>query len=425
MERKINTYLNRWKRDISKKVLVIYGNKQVGKTYSVLKFGEKEYKNVVYFNADNNIELLNTLKREKTVDKIIMRLSLLANESILTNDTLVVIDNVNDVEIINAMKLFGKVQELNYHIILITSLRENLKNFKCEELQFKAMTEVDFEEYLVAINNKQLIDFIRTSYKNNSPMPFHSVAMDYYDDYLMTGGLPEAVEMSINNPNKQLLNTVYSKVNDTYKKEISTLDNLIDITRGIEVYDSIPYQLQKPNKKFQYGLIKPGSRSKDYEKSINFLHNNGFAYKCYKISDAKSPLSSCKDPESFKMYLNDTGLLFSRMHLTRNKFLTDINIKNIIYENSIAINLINLGYNLYYYQSEGKAEVSFVIQTRNGKILPIELVDKNLSKSKSLTLFMNKIGIKEAIRVTDENFSIKKGVKYIPIYALFCLNEGI
>ena len=243
MERKINTYLNRWKRDISKKVLVIYGNKQVGKTYSVLKFGEKEYKNVVYFNADNNIELLNTLKREKTVDKIIMRLSLLANESILTNDTLVVIDNVNDVEIINAMKLFGKVQELNYHIILITSLRENLKNFKCEELQFKAMTEVDFEEYLVAINNKQLIDFIRTSYKNNSPMPFHSVAMDYYDDYLMTGGLPEAVEMSINNPNKQLLNTVYSKVNDTYKKEISTLDNLIDITRGIEVYDSIPYQL--------------------------------------------------------------------------------------------------------------------------------------------------------------------------------------
>ena len=128
---------------------------------------------------------------------------------------------------------------------------------------------------------------------------------------------------------------------------------------------------------------------------------------------------------NFKMYLNDTGLLFSRMHLTKNKFLTDINIKNIIYENSIAISLINLGYNLYYYQSEGKAEVSFVIQTRNGKILPIELVDKNLSKSKSLTLFMNKTGIKEAIRVTDENFSMKKGVKYIPIYALFCLNEGI
>ncbi len=425
MERKINTYLLKWKKDISKKVLVIYGNKQVGKTYSVLKFGETEYKNVVYFNADNNIELLKALKKENTVEKMIMQLSLLANESILTNDTLVVIDNVNNVEIVNAMKNFGKVQELNYHIILITSMRENLLKFKCEELQFKAMNEVDFEEYLMAINNKQLIDFIKTSYKNNSPMPFHNVAMDYYDEYLMTGGLPEAVEMSINEKNKLLLNSIYNKVNDTYKKEIGTLDNLIDITRGLEVYDSIPYQLQKPNRKFQYGLIKAGSRSKDYDKAITFLHNNGFAYKCYKVSDAKIPLSSCKDPESFKIYLNDTGLLFSRMHLTRTKFLTNINIKNIIYENSIAINLINMGYNLYYYQSEGKAEVSFVIQTRSGKIMPIELVDKNLSKSKSLTLFMNKFGLKEAIRVTDENFSMKKGVKYIPIYALFCLNEGI
>ena len=171
MERKINTYLLKWKKDISKKVLVIYGNKQVGKTYSVLKFGETEYKNVVYFNADNNIELLKALKKENTVEKMIMQLSLLANESILTNDTLVVIDNVNNVEIVNAMKNFGKVQELNYHIILITSMRENLLKFKCEELQFKAMNEVDFEEYLMAINNKQLIDFIKTSYKNNSPMP--------------------------------------------------------------------------------------------------------------------------------------------------------------------------------------------------------------------------------------------------------------
>ena len=111
--------------------------------------------------------------------------------------------------------------------------------------------------------------------------------------------------------------------------------------------------------------------------------------------------------------------------LKTHQAVTDEKIKETIYENHIAKTLVEAGYALYYYQSEGKAEVSFVIQTRNGKILPIELVDKNLSKSKSLTLFMNKTGIKEAIRVTDENFSMKKGVKYIPIYALFCLNEGI
>ena len=105
--------------------------------------------------------------------------------------------------------------------------------------------------------------------------------------------------------------------------------------------------------------------------------------------------------------------------------LTDQKSKNILYENSIAINLINLGFNLYYYQSEGKAEVSFVVQTRTGKIIPIELVDKNISKSKALTLFMNRFNIKEAIRVTDDNFSIKKGIKYVPIYALFCLGASL
>ena len=102
-----------------------------------------------------------------------------------------------------------------------------------------------------------------------------------------------------------------------------------------------------------------------------------------------------------------------------------LNMKNLIYENCIAINLVNAGYGLYYYQSEGKAEVSFVIQTRAGRIIPIELVDKNISKSKSLTLFMNKFGIKDAIRITEDNFGLKKGVKYIPIYALFCLADTI
>ncbi len=425
MERKITSYLLKWRKDTNRRPLLIYGSKQIGKTYSVLEFGKKEYKNVVYFNTENNEELLKVVKKEKTIDRIILNLQMLSNESILTNDTLIVLDNVNEVDLVNAIKLFGKTPN-DYHIIMITSLRENLLKFKGEELQYRQMNGVDFEEYLTATGNGHLIDFIKTSFKNNTSMPFHTLAMEYYDEYLMTGGMPEAIEMSIREKdNKLLINSVFNKIMDTYKKEISELSNLIDITRSLDVLSSIPYQLQKQNRKFQYGLIRSGSRSKDYEKAITYLHNNGFIYKCYKVTQVKSPLSSCKDKESFKVYMNDTGILYSMMHLNRTKFLTDDKSKNIIYENSIAINLINAGHNLYYYQSEGKAEVSFVIQTRNGKIIPIELVNKNVSKSKSLTLFMNKFDIKEAIRITDENFSIKKGIKYIPIYALFCLNENV
>ena len=304
-------------------------------------------------------------------------------------------------------------------------LKENIKKFKCEEFQYRMMMSLDFEEYLTAIDNAQLIDFIKSSFRNNKPMPFHSLALEYFDDFLMTGGMPEAVELSIKQRNKLLLNSVYDKIIDAYKKEISTLDNLIDITRSIEVLDSVPFQLQKPNKKFQYGLIKTGGRSKDYEKSINFLYNNGFVYRSNKISTVKSPLSSCKDVDNFKLYYNDTGLLFSRMYLNKNKFLSSNKARYTILENMIAITLMNEGYNLYYYQSEGKAEVNFVVQTRVGRVIPIEIVNKDMSKAKSLTLFMNKFDIKEAIRITDDNFSFKKGVKYIPAYALFCLKDII
>ncbi len=424
MERKINSYLRRWKKDITRKPLLIYGNKQVGKTYTALKFGEEEYKNTVYFNCENNLDLLNMLRKEKTIDRIISKLSLLSNETIIPNETLIIFDNIDEVDIVNGLRVFGKFDNA-YHIIMITSLKENLNRFKGEEFHFKAMYPMDFEEYLLASDNTQLIEFIKTSFKNNTAMPFHSVAMEYFDEFVMTGGMPEAVHVKLTEKNRLLTMPVYGKVLDSYRKEIGMLDNLIDITRCNEVLDSIPFQLQKQNRKFQYGLIKAGSRSKDYDKSISFLHNNNLAYKCYKISNVKSPISSCKDPESFKLYMNDTGVLFYQMHLNQNKFLNDYNMKNIIYENCIAINLLNAGYGLYYYQSEGKAEVSFVIQTRAGRIIPIELVNKNVSKSKSLTLFMNKFGIKDAIRVTEDNFCIKKGVKYIPVYALFCLADTL
>lgn len=424
MERKINSYLRRWKKELTRKPLLIYGNKQVGKTYTVLSFGEESYKNVAYFNCDNNLELLNILRKDKTIDRIISKLSMLSNETIMSGDTLLVFDNVNDIDIVNGLRVFGKFDN-NYHIIMITSLKENINRFKGEEFNFKAMYPMDFEEYLMATDNSQLIEFIKTSFKNNTSMPFHSVALEYFNEFVMTGGMPESVHIKLTEKNRLLTMPVYGKVLDSYRKEISMLDNLIDITRCNEVLDSIPFQLQKQNRKFQYGLIRAGSRSKDYDKSISFLHNNGLAYKCYKISDVKSPLSSCKDVESFKLYMSDTGVLFNQMHLNPTRFSTDYNMKNIVYENCIAINLVNAGYGLYYYQSEGKAEVSFVIQTRAGRIIPIELVNKNVSKSKSLTLFMNKFGIKDAIRITEDNFSLKKGIRYIPIYALFCLADAI
>lgn len=424
MERKIYSDLLKWKKDSNRKPLLLYGNKQIGKTYTAIEFGEKEYKTIAYINSDNNTELLSIMQKERTIDKIIAKLSLLTGESILKNDTLIIIDNVIDENIVKAIKKFGK-EPNDYHIIMITSLKEKLSTFKGEELQYKYMFPMDFEEYLRAVGNIELIDFIKTSYRNNKPMPFHNIAMDYYEEYLITGGLPESVQANINKESALKIRIIHEKQLDTYKKEFLNMDNLIDVTRCNDVLNILPYQLLKSNRKFQYGLMRTGGRSKDYEKAIEFLSNNGIAYKCYKISEVTPPLSKCKDPESFKLYLNDTGVLFMMMHLSKMKLFTDDNLKYILYENSLANTIVSCGYSLYYYQSEGKAEVPFVVQTRAGKIIPIEIVNKNLSKAKSLSLFMSKFSITEAIRFTDDNFSIKKGIKYVPIYAAFCLKENL
>lgn len=423
MERKITADLLKWKKEVSRKPLLLYGNKQIGKTYSVIEFGEKEYKTVAYINGDNNIPLLTIMKKERTIDKIIAKLSLLVGEPILKTDTLVIIDNVSDEEIVKGVKKFGKEQN-DYHIIMITSHKEKLPVFKGEELQYKYMFAMDFEEYLRAVNNLELIEFIKTSYRNNKPMPFHQLALDYYEEYLVTGGMPEVVQAHLNGESDLKLKMIQEKILDCYKKELLEIENTIDIVRANEVLNIVPYQLLKPNRKFQYGLMRTGGRSKDYEKALEYLSLTGIVYKCHKVTEVTPPLSKCKDVESFKLYLNDTGILYMMMHLSKIKLLSDDNLKYILYENSVANAIMSSGYNLYYYQSEGKAEVPFVIQTRSGKIIPVEIVNKNVSKAKSLSLFMSRFNINEAIRITEDNFGLKKNVKYIPIYASFCLKDN-
>lgn len=423
MERKIVSFFQKWKNDLIRKPLVVYGPKQVGKTFTVLNFGKNEYKNVIYINATNNKCLIELFEKEKSIDKLIVNLSLMSGETILQNDTLIIFDNVNDVEIIKGLKLFGSINS-PYHIIAITSRRENLKEFKGVELQFKGMTGMDFEEYLWARDEKQLANLVRESFEKRKTCPFHKVALDYFYEYLFTGGLPEVINAFIKGNSDAEIEAIKNKIFDSYIKEIALNTTLIDIPRGIEVINSVPEQLQKENKKFQYGLMGYGKRAKEYDTSIKYLVENQLICRSYKIRTIRSPLSSCREIESFKLYMVDDGILFSMLHLNRKSFLQDENIKETLYENHIAKTLMEAGYSLYYYQSGGKAEVNFVIQNRMGEIIPIEITVKSMSKAKSLSVLMKRYTVNNAYRITENNFSTKKEVRYIPVYAVFCLNDS-
>ena len=421
MERNIEKYLLSWKKDLIRKPLVIYGPKQVGKTFTAINFGKKEYKNIAYFNTYNNEALVNLFAKEKAIDKIILNLSLLADETILEDDTLIILDNLTDINIINGLKIFGSSQS-KYNIIAITS-KSLLNKFKAEELQFRGMFPMSFEEYLIAHNERTMAELIRESYNKRKTCPFHKVALDMFQRYLITGGMPEVIDAELRGFSDNELDAIKQKIIDVYEKEVINNEKLIDIPRSIEIIDSIPNQLSKKNKKFQYGTIKTGTRKNDYKSSIDYLIENQLLYHSYKITTVKSPLSSCRHKDSFKLYVPDDGLLFTMLHLNYKKMITDENSKEILYENHIAKTLTELGYSIYYYQSEGKAEVNFVIQDRMGTIIPIEITTRKDSKAKSLSVFMSKYIVKQGIRITENNFSTKKDIRYIPIYAVFCLNE--
>ena len=424
MERKINKFLLKWKNDLIRKPLLIIGTRQVGKTYAAISFGETNYQYTAYFNTDHNAILKELFKKERSITKLAEGLSIISEVPIVKNDTLLIFDNVTDEEIIKGIKLFG-YDKNDYHIIAITSSRDSLLKFRGEEFQYKIMTEMDYEEFLWALGEQEIADHIRYAYDNHKSCSVHTKALDYFYDYLITGGLPEVVAAFAAKKHYGFLDSIKERAFDINKSELLNSKNLIDIERGIEVMESIPKQLEKENKKFQYGVLGYGRRAKEFENSINFLVTNQLVYRSYKIRIAKSPLSSCREFDSFKLYLPDDGLLSMRYNLTKDRLSIDDAIKQALYENHIAHTLVEAGYSLYYYQSEGKAEVNFVIQNRLGKIIPIELATKQGSKVKSLSVFMKKYTVTDAYRITENNFSTKKNVRYLPIYAIFCLNEQL
>lgn len=420
MERKITEEFLKWKRDVNTIPFCLYGPRQVGKTYSAIAFGRKYFKNVVYFDTNNNSELYDIMTGEKVLDKMIMKLSLLSSESIFKDDTLIIFDNITDMSYLKSLRIFSKSGN-QYYVMAITSNREDMVKNRVEDIYYRPMYAMDFEEFLMNSDKVQLIDFIKDSYDTRKSMPFHQMALDAYYEYLITGGFPEVINAYLDTGDELLIEGIKKKIIDIYEMEYAKLD-LNNFLRGLEIISSLPEQLKKDNKKFQYGVIKKGGRSKDYEGSIDVLANNGIVNRSYRISDVKSPLSTNKDVDCFKLYYNDVGLLYTLLHVNHSRLLTNDDLRRILIENNVANTISNLGYSLYYYQSDGKAEVSFVIQNRNGKVIPIEVVNRRLIKAKSLSLFQSKFKIEEAIRITEENFSNKKGTLYVPVYAIFCLN---
>lgn len=431
MYRKISEYLEQWKESPHRKPLIVQGARQVGKTYSILEFGRTHYENVVYFNFETNPRLNQTFDEDISPVYLIPVLSHIAGQTIVTEKTLIVFDEVQLCErALTSLKYFCE-DAPDYHIIVAGSLLGVAVNrqsfsFPVGKVDMKTLYPMDMEEFLLALGEKELVHQIRQCFLHDSPMPsaLHDAAMMRYRQYLIVGGMPECVLQFAGTGDYILVRHIQDTILASYLNDMSKYNTKNEIKKTRLAYDNITVQLSKKNTRFQYKLMKKGGRAAEFENAIEWLSLSGIVSQVYKVEQIKKPLENYRDIDSFKIYVSDLGLLSAKKDLVAEDILymsEELNdFKGGMTENYVQVQLSINGYRTYYWESSRGAEVDFIIQ-REGNLIPVEVKAADNTRAKSLNVYRKMYQPAYAIKLSAKNFGFEDGIRTVPLYAAFCL----
>lgn len=433
MYRKISDSLNKWKNSKYRKPLVLQGARHVGKTYSILEFGQKNYENIAYFNFQTNPNLNKTFQEDISPQYLIPVLSNIVGQTIIKEKTLIVFDEVQLCErALTSLKYFCEFAN-DYHIIAAGSLlgvAVNRKHFSFPvgKVDRLTMFPMDIEEFLIAVGQNELVKRIKKCNQNKEKMPtaLHENAMKLYRQYLVIGGMPEAVSRFIETKDYTFVRHIQKTILMDYIDDMSKYNTDNEIKKTRLTYDNITVQLSKKNTRFQYKLVKKGGRAKEFENSIEWLSVANIISKIYRLDQIKKPLENYKDIDSFKIYMSDVGLLCAKKDvliediLFSNKDLNDF--KGGLVENFVNSQLIINGLIPYYWQSKREAEIDFIVQINND-VIPIEVKSADNTKAKSLAVYIDIFKPKYAIKISAKNFAFEDNKLIIPLYSTFCVKN--
>lgn len=431
MKRKAMDKLIAWKNNQNRKPLLLYGARQVGKTYLVKEFG-KLFDDMIYVNFETNEIINNIINENIEPNNIIKQLEVFFNKKI-TENTLIFFDEIQqNPRALTSLKYFCE-DAPNYYVIGAGSLlgvhikRENY-SFPVGKVDILNIYPLDFEEFLMATNNDLLIDEIKKSYSNNTKISklLHEKSLDLYSDYLAIGGMPEVVFEYTKSNSLITAIDIQTKILESYKNDITKYTSYQEANKILAAFESIPAQLAKDNKKFQYKLIQKGGTSTIFGYAIDWLVNSGVTNKCYK-TNIGVPLKMYEQLDSFKLYMNDVGLLTNLskfpLYLIKNQEIGNELMIGMLTENYVASCFKFNDLNLNYWQNDYQSEIDFVLQTEKGNIIPVEVKTSDHVKSRSLTNYINEYNPKYAIRISSKNFGFKNNIKSVPLYAVFCINN--
>ena len=423
MKRFIFDELLKWKESKYRKPLILKGARQIGKTYILKKFGEENYEGVAYFNFDHDEDLQNIFVNTKSPKRILEQLSFIYGKAILPEKTLIIFDEIQECpNALNSLKYFQ--EEANeYHIACAGSLlgiRLSHTSFPVGKVDFLNMYPMTFSEFLIADNCENLVEYMK-SIKTIEKIPeiFFNQLEEKLKAYFIIGGMPEAVNVWVNEKNIELVNHVQENILRAYESDFSKHTQNSEANKISIIWNSIPSQLAKENKKFLYQVIKEGARAREYENALNWLNDANLIYKIYNITKPDFPLKAYHDLSSFKIYMNDVGLL-RRMANLDSKIVIEGDrlfeeFKGAFTENYILTMLNYVFDEVPNYFTFDRNEIDFVIQYKN-KIIPIEVKSNKSTKNISLSKYNQKYDNEISIRFSMNNLNKDQKVLNIPLF---------
>ena len=444
LKRKIETYLAGWKNTENRKPLVIKGIRQCGKTFIVRKFAKENYENVIYINFVLEPDKKSAFIGNIDVDTITLNLSALIPDSrFVEGKTCIILDEIQECkEARTSLKSFhidGRFDVIATGSLLGVKGYGNKKKKDSEEGQDSVpvgyetiidMYPLDFEEFLWANGiGDAVVDSVKSCFKNEKPVPegIHKAMMELLHRYVIVGGLPEAVNCFLETKNIGLIYKVQRNLITEYEEDMVKYADDADKPRIRECFESIPRQLAKENKKFQYSVIRKGGRASQYIGSIQWLEDAGIARRCYNLQATELPLEGNSIQDCFKVFTTDIGILMAMLDYGAQADILKGNLygyKGAIFENLMADFLCKSGQRLYYFHKDSGLELDFLVRFRNECVI-LEVKARG-GKAKSMATILKNKGtyhVNNAIKLGRYNVGREGAILTIPLYMGFLIED--
>lgn len=430
MKRFVTEKLVNWKNSKDRKPLILKGARQVGKTYILKEFGKNNYDNVAYFNFDHDDGLAELFLNTKDPKRIIEQLSLANGKKINPQTTLIIFDEIQECpNALNSLKYFCE-EASEYHVACAGSLlgiRLAKTSFPVGKVDFMNLYPMTFSEFLIADNSSNLVEVMKqTKEIKNIPKIFESQLIEKLKIYYIVGGMPEAVYSWVNDKDIEKVNKIQQNILYSYENDFSKHTDSSEANKISLIWNGIPSQLARENKKFVYQVVKEGARAREYEGAINWLNDANLIAKCFLVSKCVFPLKAYIDLSAYKMYMNDVGLLRrmsnldSSVILEGNKLLEEF--KGSFTENYVANALNYILDDEPNYYTFDRNEIDFVIQRKN-EIIPIEVKSNKSTNHNSLTKYNDNNDNEISFRFSLNNLSKDGKIVNIPLYFIEYINN--